>query len=251
MSTTVPQPQQPGAPGSPEMSAADRVLGVFTEPVQTFASIARKPDFLAPLIAMMAITIATTEILLNRVGAEQIVRKSLEESGRASTMSPDQLQNAVHGGAAITTIIMHVSGVIGAPIFILIMAVIGMFIMKLVYGRPVGFKTAFSLAAYADLPMFLAGILGILVIAFGDPGSINPRNLTPTNIGFFMDSAAASKALLSIGTSIDFFSFWLMGLLGIAFASTTANKVKPRSVFFCFLGLWVIFVLLRAGLSLI
>lgn len=250
MSTTVPQPQQPGAPGAADMSVADRCFGVFTEPVKTFASIARKPNFLAPLIAMIVITIATTEILLNRVGSEQIVRKSLEESGRASTMSPEQLQNAIHGGAAITAIIMHMSGVIGAPIFILIMAVIGMFIMKLVYGRPVQFKTAFSLAAYADLPMFLAGILGILVIVFGDPGSINPRNLTPTNIGFFM-SASASKPLLSIGTSIDFFSFWLMGLLGIAFASTTSNKIKPRSVFFCFLGLWVIFVLVKTGLAAI
>lgn len=251
MSTTVPQPQQPGAPGAAEMSAADRCFGVFTEPVKTFASIARKPDYLAPLIAMIAITLATTEILLNRVGAEQIVRKSIEQSGRASTMSPDQLQQAVHQSAMITGIFMHVSGVIGAPIFILIMAVIGMFIMKLVFGRPVRFKTAFSLAAYADLPMFLAGILGILVIVFGDPGSINPRNLTPTNLGFFMDPASTSKALFSIGTSIDFFSFWLMGLLGVAFASTTSKKIKPRSVFFCFLGLWVIFVLLKTGLAAI
>lgn len=251
MSTTVPQPQQPGAPGAAEMSAAGRCFGVFTEPVKTFASIARKPDFLAPLIAMIAITIAIFEVILQRVGAEQIVRKLIEESGRAGTLSPEQLQNAVQTRAAITAIFMHVEGVVAAPIFILIMAVIGMFIMKLVYGRPVRFKTAFSLAAYADLPMFLAGILAILVVVFGDPASINPRNLTPTNIGFFMDPASTSKALLSIGTSIDFFSFWLMGLFGIAFASTTSNKVKPRSVFFCFLGLWVIYVLLKTGLALL
>lgn len=250
MSTSVPQPQQSGAPGAAEMSAASRCFGVFTEPVKTFASIARKPDFLAPLIAMIVISIATAEILLHRVGAEQIARWTIEHSGRASTMSPEQLQNAVHRTTPMFAISTHVGGVVGAPIFIFIMAVIGMFIMKLVYGRPVRFKSAFSLAAYADLPMFLAAILGILVIWFGDPGSINPHNLTPTNIGFFM-SASASKPLLSVGTSIDFFSFWLMGLLGIAFASTTSNKIKPRSVFLCFLGMWVIYVLVKTGLAAI
>ncbi|MGH9396760.1 MAG: YIP1 family protein [Terriglobia bacterium] len=234
-----------------ESTPAERCFGVFTEPVKTFASIARKPDFWTPLIAMIVISVATIEVLLNRVGMEQIVRHSIEQSGRASTMTPAQIQNAVSQGAKFGAISLQIWGFVGVPIVILVLAAIGMFIMKLIFGKPVGLKTAYSVTAYANLPMILAGILAIIVIVFGDPASINPRNLTPTNIGFFLSPESVSKPLLSIATAIDFFSFWLMGLLGIAFASTTASKTKPRSVFFCFLGLWVLFVLVRAGLTAI
>lgn len=229
-----------------EMTPAARCMGVFTDPARTFASIARKPDFWTPLIVVTAITIVVVETLLSRVGVEHIVRRSIEMSGRASTMTPEQIQKAITQGSKITAVVMHVSGVLSVPIMVLVLAVVGMFIMKFFFGELPRFKTAYSVTAYANLPMFLAGILALIVVVLGDPASINPRNLTPTNIGFFL-SSSVSKPLLSLATSVDFFSFWLMGLLGIAFASTV-RKARPRSVFLCFLGLWVLFVLIRAGL---
>ncbi|MDE3179155.1 MAG: YIP1 family protein [Acidobacteriota bacterium] len=232
-------------------SPAERCFGVFTEPVKAFASIARVPDFWTPLILETAITIAATEMLLSRVGMERIVRESIEASGRASSMSAQQLQTAISQGAKYGSIFAHVSGVISMPILVLVFAVVGMAIMKFVYGSAPRFKTAYSVTAYAALPLFLSGILAIIVIVFGDPESIRAGNLTPTNIGFFLPLASTSRPLMSIAKSIDFFSFWVMGLLGIAFASTTGGKAKPRNVFFFFLGLWVIFVLIRAGLAAI
>lgn len=251
MSTTLPSSGQTVPQGAKEMSAADRCFGVFTEPAKTFASIVRKPDCLAPLIAMIVLSIVTIQLLLSRVGAVEIVRRSLEESGRASTMSTQQMQQALTTGAKYTAGFMHVSSVIGVPILVLILAVVGMFIMKLFFGRPVRFKTAYSLATYAEFPTIIAWILAIIVVEMGDPAAINPRNLTPTNFGFFLPRGSVSKFVMSIGTSVDLFSFWVMALLGIAFASSAKGKVKPRSVFFCFLGLWIIFVLIRAGLTAI
>lgn len=251
MSSTAEGPESAQPQGVMESSPAERCFGVFTEPVKTFASISRKPDFWTPLIAVIVITVAATEVLLRRVGMEQIVLRTLDASGRASTMTPAQIQQAVTQGAKVGAVLAQVSGFVGVPIVVLILAAVGMFIMKLVFGKPVGFKRAYSVTAYANLPMFLAGILAIIVIVFGDPASINPRNLTPTNIGFFLSPESVSKPLMALATSIDFFSFWLMGLLGIAFASTTGGKIKPRSVFFCFLGLWVIFALIKTGIAAI
>ncbi|MGH9452328.1 MAG: YIP1 family protein [Terriglobia bacterium] len=251
MSSTAQGPGSVIPQGAAESTPAERCFGVFTEPVKTFASIARKPDFWTPLIVMMIVSVATTEILLNRVGMAQIIRRSLEVSGRASTMTSEQIQQAVTQGAKFGAVITQIIGFVSVPIIVLILAAVGMFIMKLMFDKPVGFKTAYSATAYANLPMFLAGILAIIVIILGDPGSINPRNMTPTNIGFFLSPDSVSRPLMSIATSIDFFSFWLMGLLGIAFASTAGGKTKPRTVFFCFLGLWVIYVLIKTGLAAI
>lgn len=237
--------------GVQEMSAAARFFGVFTEPSKTFADISRKPGFWAPLIVLILFSFASVETLIHKVGMEQIVRHSIETSGRASTMSPEQMQQAVSAGAKFAGIITPIAGLIGMPILILIVSAIGLLILKVIFGTSTNFKTAFSVTTHAYLPMVLASILTIIVILFGDPVNMNPQNLVPANIGFFLSKQATGSALYSLASSVDFFSFWILGLLGIGFSATTGRKVKPKSVFFAFLVLWAIYVLIRAGLSLL
>lgn len=233
-----------------DLSRMQRFFGIFTEPVETFAVIARKPDFWAPLVALIVFVIAITELMLHRISMEEIVRRSIEMSGRANSMTPEQMQKAVEQGAKIGAVFAHL-GFVSLVIVLVIVAALGMLILKLVFGHPVGFKTAFSISAYAFLPTIIGAILGMIVIALGDPASFNPQNIEPTNVGFFLSQQSTSRSLYSIATSIDFFTFWVLGLLGIGFAASTGRKARPRSVFFCFLGLWVIWVLIKAGLAAI
>lgn len=235
---------------SKDLGAAGRCFGVFTDPVGTFNAIVRKPDFWPPLIILILIWIALSELMAGKIGIETIVRRSLELSGRASGMTPEQMQKAVEQGAKVGSIFLHFS-FLNIPIFLIIIAAIGMLILKAVFGTPIGFKKAFSVAVYADLPYVIAGILGIFVISFGDPAGFNPQNFIPANVGFFLSPENISRPLYSIATALNVFSFWLMGLLGIGFAAAAGRKMRPRSVFFCFLGLWVIWVLVRAGLAAI
>ncbi|MGH9406079.1 MAG: YIP1 family protein [Terriglobia bacterium] len=233
------------------ISPAGRFFGVFTEPVKTFADIAQKPGFWAPLIALIVVTFAGSEFLVHKVGMEQIVRRQIEMSGRASTMSAQQLQSAVTEGAKIGGIFASVGPIVGVPIVLIILAAFGLLIMKVVFGLSPNFKTAFSVTAHAYLPMLLGGILSLVVIGFGDPANMNPQNLIPTNIGFFLSQQSTSKALYSLATSVDVLSFWVLALLGIGFAATSLRKARPRTVFFCFLALWVIWVLIKTGFALI
>lgn|SRR5487761_44826 len=237
--------------GNQEMGPAARFFGVFTEPVKTFTDIVRKPGFWAPLIAMILMSFAGAETLIHRVGMEQIVRHSIEMSGRASTMSPEAMQNAVSHGAKLAKIITPIASLIGVPIVLLILAALGLLILRVVFDSSTSLKTAFSVTAHADLPMFLAGIVTLIVIFFGDPANMNPQNLAPTNIGFFLSRQSVGSALYSLATSVDFFSFWVLGLLGIGFSASTGRKVSAKSMFLVFFVLWLIYILLRAGLSLL
>lgn len=246
MSTTVvagtPEPQ-------PSLSLARRFVGVFYSPGETFADIARKPDFVFPLAALTIASIALVETMLWKIGATTIVRTQLEMSGRASSMSPDQMNAAVERGASITAIIMHVSGVIGTPIFMLIITGIGLLILNVVFGSQVGLKPVFSATCYAGLIRIVGVVMGIPLIFFGDNEHFNPSDPVPTNVGFFLSPTDVPKAVYSLATSFDVLTLWFLIVLAIGLSRVTGGKVKTLSVFLSFLGLWVLVSLAFAGLA--
>ena len=90
---------KPADADTPAQSFPERLMGIFISPVETLADVARKPDFVAPLILGVLGAIAVTETMLWKIGMERIIRTSIEQSGRASSMSPEQMDQAVHQGA--------------------------------------------------------------------------------------------------------------------------------------------------------
>ncbi|HEV2494714.1 MAG TPA: YIP1 family protein [Terriglobia bacterium] len=229
-------------------SLGARLVGVFFSPGETFADITRKPDFIAPLVILTLASIAVTETMLAKIGIERIVRQQIEHSSRASSMSPDQMQQAVEQGARIGGIIAHISGVLAVPIILLIIAAVGMLIMSAIFGSPVSFKTAFSVTCYASMVSLLGSVMAIALIFFGDPEHFNPQSPMPTNPGFFLDPST-SKPLLALAGSLDIFSFWMMALLGIGFSAASAKKAKTTSVFLAFFALWAVVVLIKVGIA--
>ena len=230
-------------------SFVSRVIGVFTSPGETFADIVQKPDIIAPLIVSILSTIAFSEIMLVKIGMERIVRMQLEQSGRISSMTPDQVDQAVSQGAKFGTILTHVIGLLGAPIGILIVAAVGLGIANLIFGAKTKFGTAFSIACYANMISVVGALVGILVMLFGDPDHFNPNAPVPTSLAFFMDQAHTSKPLFALATSLDLFTFWYMAILGIGFAATTGGRSKPLTVFFALVALWAVYVLAKVGIA--
>jgi Yip1 domain len=235
----------------PPKSFLQRLVGVFVSPGATFADVARKPDFIAPLIVSILATMAVFETMLGRIGAERIVRQSLEQSGRASNMSPEQLQQALEQGAKFTGIFMHVTGLLASPIVLLVVAGLGLLIMNAIFGSRLKFKTAFSVTCYANLVSVLGAIIALVMILLADPDQFNAQNPMPTNPGFFFNPRETSKPLLSLLGSLDVFSIWLIVLLGTGFSEAVSRKVKPTTISLCFAGLWVVWVLFKMGLAML
>jgi hypothetical protein len=230
-------------------SFLSRFVGVFLSPGETFEDIVRKPDFLAPLIVAVLATVAVTETMLSKIGIERIMRTQIAQSSRGASMTPDQIDQAVAQGAKIGATIAHISGVVAVPIIMLVIAAVGLGIVNLVFGSKTNFATAFSITCYANLVAILGAAIAIVMILFGDPEHFNPSNPVPTSLGFFVDAAHTPKPLVALASSIDLFSFWLMALLGIGFSAATRKQAKFVSVFLCFFGLWVVWVLIKMGLA--
>ncbi len=235
----------------PPKSFLERLIGVYISPGATFADIVRKPDFVVPLIVSILATVAVVETMLARIGAERIVRQSLEQSGRAATMTPEQMQQALEQGAKFTVVIMHLTGLLAAPIVLLVVAGLGLLIMNAIFGSQLKFKTAFCVVCYANLVSVLGAVIGVVMVLLADPETFNAQNPMPTNPGFFLNPRETPKPLLTVLSSLDLFSLWLMVLLGIGFSAAANRKAKPTTIFLCFLGLWAVWVLGKTGLAML
>jgi len=189
--------------------------------------------------------------MLGKIGAERITRLSLEQSSRAASMSPEQIDQAVSQGAKFTAIAMHVAGFLGPPIALLVIAGIGILIVNVILGARESFKTVFSMVCYADLVTLLGAIMAIAMMFFGDPDHFNSQNPAPGNIGYFLNPHDVSKPLYSLASSADIFTIWLLILLGIGLSKATGGKVKPTPIFLVFAGIWILYVLAKVGIAMI
>ena len=238
---------------TPEEQPADsflsRALGMFISPGRTFESIVRRPDFLAPLIISIVGSIVVIEAMLEKIGAARIIRQSLELGGQAAKMTPEQIDQAVAKASTITTISMRAGGVLGVPIFLLVIAAVGLFIANVLFGSSTNFKTCFSVVCYANLVLLVEVVLGLVVILMGDPEQFNPNNPMPTTLGFFLNQKETSKPLYAIASSFDVFRVWFVVLSSMGLSAATAKKVGTVPIFLTFLGIWVVIVLGHAGIA--
>ncbi len=235
----------------PPKSFAARLVGVFVSPRPTFDDIARKPDFLFPLIAAVIAAVAVTETMLAKIGMERIVRMSIEQSSRAASMSPEQMEQAVTQGAKFGAILAHLGALLGPPIGLLIIAGLGLLIVNGILGAQLNFKTAFSVTCYANLVTILGVLMALPLILFGDAEHFNPQNFIPSNVGFFLNAHETSKPVYSLASSFDLFTIWFMVVLGIGFSEAAGRKVKATSVFLSYFGLWIIWILGKMGFAML
>jgi hypothetical protein len=245
---TISQDVAAGAP--PPKSLAARIAGVFFSPAETFDDIARQPSFWAPLVLAVLAFIAVSETLVASLGAERIIRLSLEQRGQAARMTPEQMEQAISRGA----LFVHVQTFVGPVIVVialLVIAGLGMLITNLLYGAQLKFKTVFSITAYANLIGVLGALISIPLIIFGDHDQLNVQNFTPTNLGFFLSWRDTSKAMYSLASSLDLFTFWFMIVLSIGLSRATGGKVKTGSIFAVYCGLWALWVLAKMGLAVL
>ncbi len=237
------------AQAPPTMSFPARVAGIFLEPRETFADVVRRPDIIWPLAMSVIAGVAFTETMLAKIGMERIIRNQLEQGGQAARMSSEQLQQAVSQGASIGAIISHIMGVVAAPIYLLLVAALGLAILNSFFGAQLKFKTAFSVTCYSQLVGVLGVLTGLAVILFGDAERFNAQNPMPTNVGFFLNPLETSKPVLALAGSADLFTIWGLVLLGIGLSEASGRKVKAKSIVIVYAGLWAVWIAGKVGIA--
>lgn len=234
----------------PSKSFAARLVGVFVEPGETFDDIARNPDFIAPLVLLIAASVAVVEVMLAKIGMVRIAMHTLAQSGRAANMDPEQLNQAIQKGAAIGSIAARAAALVGVPLILLIIAGFGLLILNGFFGKHSSFKQVFSASCYAYFPHILGAVMAIAVMLFGDPEAFNPQAPSPSNLGFFLNPLTTSHAAFALASSLDIFTVWFLILLAMGLSRAVWGKVKTRHIFMIYLGAWVLLIVIKVGFAL-
>lgn len=228
-----------------------RLMGVFIEPGQTFEDIVRKPNWIAPLILLVLVSLAIVETMLVKIGMSRIILQTLKMSGQAAAMDPAQLNQVIQKGAPFGAVMMQIMAVVGAPFFLLLVAGFGILVLNGLFGERARFKEIFSVTCYAYMPSIVGAVMAVAVMFFGDPDAFNPRSPAPTNLGFFLNPLTTSHALFAVASSLDIVIFWFLILLAIGLSRVSGNKVKASSIFMTYLGAWSLVVIAKVGFALL
>src|SRR5258708_32342422 len=219
-------PPPPAA--GPEPNALQRIIGVLFSPDATLASIARKPDWVLPLVILLVMSLVAGVVIAQHVDFGAAAREAMEQNKNASQ---EQIDSGVKMAAGIGKVVTYLSPVLSA-IGLLIISGVLLLAFRL-FGGEGDFKQAFSVTCYSSMPGVIKSvIMMIIIVAKGGmiPGQ-QLATLVRSNLGFLVDYKANPMAFALL-SSIDIFSIWFVALMIIGFSYLArVSRCKSPAVF--------------------
>jgi hypothetical protein len=231
--TEVPAPAPapgPAPAAEPKPSPFARMIGVLFSPDETFASIARKPDWVVPLIVLMVISLVSGLILSPRVDWAAPAREAMEQNPNAS---PEQVEQAERIATGMGKVLAFAAPALYI-IMLLIVAGICLLAFRLMGGEGT-FKQAWAASIYSQMPNVIKSIVTVIILLArgGDAGQLSPLQL-PTllrsNLAFLFDPKTNPVAF-ALAANFDIFSIWVLVLLIFGFAHLArVSKTKSAAI---------------------
>ena len=227
----------------PAPSAVGRIVGALVSPGETFASIARRPTWLLPLLLLTAVSLAVTLLVQPKIDYQQMMRDIFEARGQ--TVSEDQLATIVEAQKRRGPVIGYLRGGVGPAVAFLVVAGAIWASFK-AFGWDTTFRQAFGVTTHAFLPGLINGaILAFLVSRQETVNVLALEDIVRSNLGFLVERS--SKVLHTLLVCVDAFSIWSFLLLVTGFSF--AAKIRRGAAAGVIGGLWGVWVLVRIGLA--
>jgi hypothetical protein len=223
----------------PKPNSFQRIIGALFSPDATFASIARRPDWVVPLLLILVLALANGILISPRMDFGAPAREAMAQN---KNMTQEQMERAEKMSIGIGKVARFI-----APVFMALAMIItaGVLLVAVrLMGGEGDFKQAFSVTCYAWLPNVLQSIVLTIIVFAKGATAINPTTI-PTivrsNLAFLVDmkSQPMAFALLS---SLDAFTIWVVVLLIIGFAYV--GKISKAKSSVAVVSLWVLSICL-------
>ncbi len=213
------------------------VSNVFFSPAAAFDSVAKRPQWVLPILVLIGCSIA-----LQLAVPEEFLREQMEQTVEATLpedVSQSDLEAVVEARVDFTTTWGPIFIVILTPISSLVVASLLMLLFNVVMGGSGHFKQVFSATVLANYILLLGAVVAQVLIRMGAPNPIlSPGLLLPEGVsGFTAD-------FLNV---INVFAVWMCGVLGVAM-----SRIYPgRSAWTGACFLLTLYLLMQAVMAVI
>jgi Yip1 domain len=247
-------PTVPAQPAPAPVSPAGRLFGVFFEPQATFESIVQKPTWVLPMLAVIVISIVIVALIGSRVGWRQVIDRQIASSPRAQQrieqVPAGQREAILEREAKFASIVAYAGVIVGTIVAEIVAAAVLLALFNIIAGSKTGtgFSTSLGIVAHSWMPYVITGLLGVLILFIKDPSTIDTQNLVASNPGALL-SDTAPKWLVSLLTSLDLFTFWVLILQAIGYRATNPKKISFGKALGAILVVWLLFVFVKMGLA--
>ncbi len=228
------------------MGELARLAGVVWSPGTAFRDIVARPRWWPPLVILVLASLILTYSFTQRVGWERFFRQQAETNSRMRDLPADQREQTVATQIRVGPYISYAAVAVGFPIMALATAGVFLLLFRTVFGADLSFRQALAIVCYSWVPLLFGTIMALAVMLLKNPDEFDLQYPTLTNIGAFLEPASTPKWLLSLGTSIDIFTIWVLILLATGF-SAASRKISWGSAFAGVMGTWAVYVLVKMG----
>ena len=246
--TTMPTPEsQPQAAISP----VGRIIGMFFSPKPTFEDIVRRPSWIAPVALILVLSLVGVVSLNSHFDWRGYISQQIEKSPRASSLSADQKQQQIEGGAKFAPIMAYAFGIPVPILMLLVVALVYWGAYNLMAGAGANFAQSFAIIAHAWVPISVTGSIIFLLVLFIKPvGSFDLDNPVATNLAVILPEDA-SKWLQGLCKNVDLFEIWKLLLIGMGFAAVNPRKLKGAKPYTIAFGVFIVYVVCRTAIAFV
>jgi hypothetical protein len=233
------------------MSEFFRTLGgVYTSPGEAFRVLAARPQWVAPLLVLVVLHLAYSAVWTRKMDPHQFVRQQLEDSGMMDRIDAEKRAEIIEQQAKVTKVMAWLGGLIFMPLTCLILAAIFLFVFRFVFAGDLTFGQAFAVVLWSFLAVGLVTMpLSLAIMGLKGDWNMDPRFVVQASPAALLERGDVAKPLYTLASSLDLFSFWMVGLLSAGFA---AAMKKPFSTgAWGVVGLWLVYVLGNVAISAI
>jgi hypothetical protein len=226
-------------PSAKPSNPFSRIIGVLFSPGQTFAEIARKPDWIVPAVVIVIIAFAAVIVTVPRMDFESQMREAMEAKG----VSGPQADQAMRIGLAFAKGAQYLS-----PIFIIGFIAVAALLYWLgtkILGGVATYSQVFSVVLYAWMPLAIRMLVRIPIVL--TKNAIAPQEVETLvrSSPAFLTSFKANPMLWAVLQRFDLFLLWTLILVVIGLsASSRLSKAKSAAVVFV---VWCIGTLFAVG----
>ena len=219
-----------------------RIIGALFSPDETFRDIARKPDFLVPLLIVLVISTISGIVLAPRLDYDSL---RPQMAAKNPNLAPEDLDRMVKMAGAFGKVAAYASPLLIAGAFVIIAAVL--LLAFRLFGGEGTFRQAFSIVVYAWIPRVIQALILTVIIAVKGTADVNDiPTLVRSNPAFLVDMTD-HPVLFSFLSTFDVFTLWTIALLIVGFAYMSRfTKVRSATII---LSIWAFITVVKLGFA--